>query len=185
MVKYRSLILLSLVVILTSMDMNVRVIRDDHTKIIERNLYKHYKSKDLSLDHSQLRLDSSSKGSGCLLPIVYTPKDSILGYLSYRKANACKFGGCSDTVCTTDDVGFKEYIYYFVILSRDTLIEKVRVLEYESSYGYEISNRGWLNQFNDKKPGGFVVKENVDAISGATISVEAMVDDINSIELKN
>ena len=114
----------------------------------------------------------------------YTPKDSILGYLSYRKANACKFGGCSDTACSTDDAGFKEYIYYFVILSKDTIIEKVRVLEYESSYGYEISNRAWLKQFQDKKPGNFKVQENVDAISGATISVEAMVDDINSIQLR-
>ena len=45
---------------------------------------------------------------------------------------------------------------------------KLRVLVYRENYGGEISNKRWLNQFVTRNP------KKVQAISGATISVESL-----------
>jgi hypothetical protein len=160
------------------------IIPDSHAKIISRNIKKLYNDKSAYLDFTAQQLDSSAKGSGCLVPIKSNAAETM-GFLGYRKANACYFGGCTDTLCEAPDQGWREYIYYYVIMDSASNIEKITVLEYESSYGYEISNRGWLKQFYNKKPGKFKLSQNIDGISGATVSVNAMIDDINSLKLAN
>jgi Na+-translocating ferredoxin:NAD+ oxidoreductase RnfG subunit len=51
------------------------------------------------------------------------------------------------------------------------------VLEYTSDHGYQIANKGWLKQF--EKGTSFSVGENIDAISGATISVKSITAGVN------
>ena len=47
-------------------------------------------------------------------------------------------------------------------------LKKLRILTYRENYGGEISNKRWLKQFLDREV------NDVQAISGATISVESM-----------
>ena len=60
---------------------------------------------------------------------------------------------------------------FMVFLSYDLEIKLVLVLDYNEIHGVEISNKGWLSQFVGFNPDSQIkYLENVDAISGATIS---------------
>lgn len=60
---------------------------------------------------------------------------------------------------------------FMVFLSYDLKIQMVRVLDYNEIHGVEIANKGWLSQFVGMDPESKIkYQENVDAISGATIS---------------
>ena len=54
------------------------------------------------------------------------------------------------------------------IYSPEMELLKLRILVYRENYGGEISNKRWLNQFVTRSP------EKIQAISGATISVESL-----------
>ena len=150
-----------------------------HLKQMEKKVKKFYKTHSPSL-HSPEHWDISTAGVGYRIPIL-NENDSTLGYLHYRKAAACNFGGCVDTACDKGSVGFKEYIFYYAIMGLDSNIQRLGILEYESNYGYEISSQAWLKQFYNHKTGQFKLGKNVDGITGATVSVNAMIEDLNKL----
>jgi len=55
----------------------------------------------------------------------------------------------------------------------------VRVFNYQATHGQEVSAKGWLRQF-DGYDGSTVLKvgKDIDAISGATISVYGITRDV-------
>jgi len=65
----------------------------------------------------------------------------------------------------------------------DTLgtVKRIRILKYRSEYGSEITNKKWLQQFYTVGNGSFILRKNVDAISGATYSSQGLVEEINAI----
>lgn len=100
--------------------------------------------------------------------------DSLAGYAIVSRALGCKIGGCS--VENTKESSFEEF-YYITLVNTNHKIQQVKVLEYTSDYGYQIANKGWLKQF--QQGGKFTVNENIDAISGATISVNSITQGVN------
>ncbi len=91
--------------------------------------------------------------------------DTLLGYAYVAKAPS-----------KTDEFD------YLVLLDKNLIIVKSKVLIYREDYGGEIGSKRWLKQFigktkNDElKYGG-----NISAISGATISVRSMTSAINTL----
>ncbi|ULC58645.1 FMN-binding protein [Flaviramulus sp. BrNp1-15] len=71
---------------------------------------------------------------------------------------------------------------YFVLLDKDLIVLKSKVLIYREEYGGEIGSSRWLKQFIGKK-GGDQLKygDNIMAISGATISVRSMTNAMNNL----
>jgi len=69
---------------------------------------------------------------------------------------------------------------YLVLLDKDLIVLKSKVLLYREEYGGEIGSKRWLKQFIGKK-GGDKLKlgDNIIAISGATISVRSMTNAMN------
>ena len=64
---------------------------------------------------------------------------------------------------------------YLVIFDVDLKVIHSKVLVYREEYGGEIGSKRWLKQFLGKTAGDRVDYEtNIDAISGATISVRSM-----------
>ncbi|HMB63494.1 MAG TPA: FMN-binding protein [Eudoraea sp.] len=64
---------------------------------------------------------------------------------------------------------------YLVIFDTDLRVIHSKVLVYREEYGGEIGSKRWLKQFLGKTGGDRVDYEtNIDAISGATISVRSM-----------
>lgn len=104
----------------------------------------------------------------------------ILGRIDYREVASCAFGGCSSTI--DNKLASADMIHYMVLRDVEKArVKRVYVLAYESSYGFQIVSRAWLNQFNGLLPGEVVMDEQVDGISGATVSVEALIHDINQL----
>ena len=69
---------------------------------------------------------------------------------------------------------------YLVLLDKDLVIVKAKVLVYREDYGGEIGSRRWLSKFISKNRNSILgYGEEITTISGATISVKSMTDSIN------
>ncbi|MDA8640155.1 FMN-binding protein [Flavobacteriaceae bacterium] len=69
---------------------------------------------------------------------------------------------------------------YLVLLNKDLVIIKAKVLVYREDYGGEIGSRRWLSQFISKDSSSKLsYGEEIVPISGATISVRSMTSSIN------
>jgi hypothetical protein len=67
-------------------------------------------------------------------------------------------------------------------------VELVKIFNYAATHGHEVSAKGWLKQFAGYNGSDTLqVGKNVDAISGATISVYGITLDVQmkTILLKN
>jgi hypothetical protein len=107
--------------------------------------------------------------------------NSPLGYLYIGRVNSCRAGGCAISYGDTLSGSF-EYFDYLIIFDTTANIRSVKIFNYQSTHGQEICNRGWLKQFTgyngDHK---LEVGKDIDAISGATISVYNLTFDIENV----
>ena len=100
------------------------------------------------------------------------------GYLHLGRVKTCRTGGCSLPGNSTEDFD-GEYFDYFILYNSGFIVETVKVYNYQASYGHEISARGWLKQFEGfSGKSDLEVGKNIDAISGATVSVYAITEDV-------
>ncbi|MGY8946099.1 MAG: FMN-binding protein [Flavobacteriales bacterium] len=75
-----------------------------------------------------------------------------------------------------------ETFEYLVLFNNDFIIKKSKVLIYREDWGSEIGSNRWLKQFIDKSLNDkFIYRENISAISGATISVKSMTNALNQL----
>lgn len=99
-------------------------------------------------------------------------------YIYIGRVNSCRAGGCS----ITNDIpkeSNSEYFDYFILFDANKTVQTVKVFNYQATHGHEITAKGWLKQFigyNSSEP--LQVDKNIDAISGATISVYAITTDV-------
>ena len=70
---------------------------------------------------------------------------------------------------------------YLMIADVNYSIEKVKVLKYRSEHGGEIASKRWLRQFENYSSGELRYKKEISALSGATISANALVADIPKV----
>lgn len=105
--------------------------------------------------------------------------NELIGYANINRVNACRVGGCSSPG-PLNTVRY-DHFYYLAVFDIDFSILKVVVLDYQSDYGYEICSKNWLKQFIGSNERRFSYDENIDAISGATVSVNAIIDEMNSL----
>lgn len=100
------------------------------------------------------------------------------------RVNSCRSGGCSLEIASDSETDLEEFEYFdYVIFFDSTItIQKVVIFNYQATHGYEVTAKSWLKQFNRYNGmSELVVGKNVDAISGATISVYAITDDISYV----
>ena len=79
-------------------------------------------------------------------------------------------------------IGKHEAIDYSVSLEADGQVRRVDILQYRESYGGEIANHDWLNQFVGRTghdPPEF--ERNIRNISGATLSSRHVTDGIRRV----
>ena len=63
---------------------------------------------------------------------------------------------------------------YLVLLDKDQIVLKTKIIAYREDYGGEIGSKRWLQQFNGKKSTDDLrYGDNIAVISGATISVRS------------
>ncbi len=106
---------------------------------------------------------------------------STYKYVYVGRVNSCRAGGCSIALDenTGGLEGKSEYFDYFMCFDQNKTVQLVKVFNYQASHGQEVCAKGWLKQFVGYKESEVLqVGKNVDAISGATISVNAITFDV-------
>ena len=99
-------------------------------------------------------------------------------YIYIGRVNGCRQGGCSNSAGTAD-TETPEYFDYLIIFSPVLSVEQVKIYNYQASHGQEVTNKGWLKQFQGYDGSRqLTVGKSIDAISGATISAFGITNDI-------
>lgn len=105
-------------------------------------------------------------------------ENSNVKYVYVGRVKSCRAGGCSINN-TISDNSLSEYFDYFILFNKNLSVELVRVYNYQATHGQEVTNKSWLKQFkNYDGSTELTVGKNIDAISGATISVNGLAADI-------
>lgn len=81
-------------------------------------------------------------------------------------------------VIITQAKGRYDMFDYLVAVNSKLEIERVRVLKYRSENGGEITSKKWLKQFIGYSGGDLRYKKEISALSGATLSAKAIIEDI-------
>ena len=103
--------------------------------------------------------------------IVLSDKTPLYGGSIYKISNSSDFVYIGKSPSKFDDFD------YMVLFDETKSIKLVKVLVYRENYGGEVGSRRWLKQWiGISKP-----KYMVDAISGATISVNSLKMSINNL----
>ena len=127
-------------------------------------------------------INSNLKGDpeiqGKFFSLLNKSEVSGIQYVFIGRVNSCRAGGCSISSSNPSNQE-SEYFEYLILYDSDKTVKMVEVYNYAATHGYEITAKGWLKQFagfsgNDT----LEVNKNIDAISGATISVFAITNDV-------
>lgn len=99
------------------------------------------------------------------------------------KLNALSKGGKRFGYVFVDQAPSKTAKFdYLVIFDENLQVVHSKVLVYREEYGGEIGSRRWLRQFEGLNGNDRVsLKTNIDAISGATISVRSMTNAMDKL----
>jgi hypothetical protein len=99
-------------------------------------------------------------------------------YVYVGRVNSCRQGGCSNG-SGLPNPGTSEYFDYLIIYNSSLVVELVKVHNYQATHGQEMTNKGWLKQFQGYDGSrNLTVGKSIDAIAGATISVQNITADI-------
>lgn len=143
-------------------------------RVLDRAIYKSLKIEDYELDH----IKGLTKNPGQFYSIYSS--SSELGYLYIGKVESCRIGGCTAVGYEESEIDLmNEYFNYFIVIDKTLTVRNVKIYDYNATYGYEICSPLWLRKFNGlSAQNSIVLGEDIDAISGATISSQALVDDL-------
>lgn len=79
-------------------------------------------------------------------------------------------------------VGKHEMITYAVGINADGSVKQIEILEYRESYGHEVAQIEWLNQFVGKTAESTIkLNKDVQNISGATLSAKHLTDGVKRV----
>lgn len=154
----------------------------DFEKKIHKMADKHWKDLTLKIKKPDLPEQIERTLAGRQVYAV-TSSDSLLGILMINKALGCHIGGCDTPGNPSNDMldsSFEKF-YYAVILDTELVIRRLKVLQYESDFGYEICGKRWLRQFVGYKGCELEFNHQIDGISGATVSAKSITSDINNL----
>lgn len=104
---------------------------------------------------------------------------SLIKYVYVGRVNTCRSGGCASDEEYNELGRESEFFDYYILYDSHCTVLQVKIFNYQASHGQEVTASNWLKQFR-KYDGStsLVVGKDIDAISGATVSVDATTYDI-------
>ena len=79
-------------------------------------------------------------------------------------------------------VGKHEHIKYAVAIGADGAVRGIEIMEYNESYGYEVRDASWRQQFIGKTAGSTLkLGSDIKNISGATLSSKHITDGVRRV----
>jgi hypothetical protein len=152
---------------------------DFEDKTLRKELQKiggteHPEWKELSVPSV---LTANSAFQGKYLALSGTA-DNLKKYVYVGRVNSCRQGGCSGPTEILS-IETPEYFDYLILFDSSASVQLVKDYNYQATHGQEITNRGWLKQFQGYNGGrSLTVGKSIDAISGATVSVQGITTDV-------
>ena len=78
--------------------------------------------------------------------------------------------------------GKHEFITYAVGINLDGTVRMIEILDYRETYGYQVREAGWRNQFVGKNANSNLkLDKGIDNISGATLSCKHLADGVKRV----
>jgi hypothetical protein len=115
---------------------------------------------------------------GKFYSVTNNPKLSEIRYIYVGRVKTCRSGGCSIN-SNQSNTTESEFFDYFILYDSACTIQRVKIYNYQATHGQEVTAKSWLKQFQGYRGSEeLTAGRNVDAISGATISVDAATFDI-------
>ena len=156
----KALIILCL---LTFLGLSKSIQKKVDKQIIETFKVEEFTFTEVNLDSEIIKTLPSAFGKDNLFKIE--ANNSFLGYAYISKA-----------------FGKVDYFDYLVLLDKDLVVLKTKILVYREDYGGEIGSKRWLKQFIGKtQQQQQKYGDNIVGISGATISVQVMTNAMNNL----
>ncbi|WP_297090218.1 FMN-binding protein [uncultured Draconibacterium sp.] len=144
-------------------------------KVLQKQGLTDFKAiKELTVPNNQV-LTTGINGKYFLIT-----ENNKIAYIYIGRVNSCRGGGCKAQPVFMENRE-SEYFDYFILFNKDKTVLEIKVFNYQATHGHEITAKGWLKQFvgyNGTKQ--LKVDKNIDAISGATISVYAITADVEN-----
>lgn len=136
--------------------------------------------KSLDMNDPQVveMMPGQSSSCGQFFSISEEKNKDHKGFAYIGRVNSCRGGGCSISDEASCSSVF-EYFDFFILFDKSGEVAAVRVYNYQATHGQEVTARSWLKQFNGFR-GEVELRagKNIDAISGATISVNSITSEI-------
>jgi len=118
--------------------------------------------KPMCSKHSNNGAFYELQGSQILIKYVYT-----------GRVETARSGQGNDTSA--------DYLDYFILFDANKIVQKVRIVNFQSDHGQAVTSAGWLKQFVGYHTNkSLEIGRNIDAISGATQTVNKLTFDIKS-----
>ena len=156
-------------------------------KRMTKRITRIWPDRTIYIDHCDYRTGDHCLLNGMTFVILAEPENTehsydTLGYIYQNRVYSCRQGGCNGPGAPgNSDNGFvSEFFDYYAILDTGAGILKIDIYNYQATHGQEICSSGWLKQFvGFSGSEELVYGKNVQAVSGATISANAITSDIN------
>jgi Na+-translocating ferredoxin:NAD+ oxidoreductase RnfG subunit len=87
-----------------------------------------------------------------------------------------------DWLVVDEVVGKHEMIKYAVGINADGTVKQIQIMDYVESYGYEVAEKKWYQQFVGKTADSPIkLNKDIDNISGATLSCKHLADGVKRV----
>ncbi len=137
-------------------------------KLLLKDLQKIIKEDELNI--CPLEYTGNSKLNGTFYKI--NCKKSSYKYLYKGKVDTYRSNSSSQN-------NSSEYFEYIILYDAQKTVQKIKITNYSASHGEMISSSTWLKNFIGYQPGKTLeIGKQIDAISGATLSVNKITFDI-------
>jgi hypothetical protein len=77
-----------------------------------------------------------------------------------------------------------DHFDFMMVFNSELQIIHLQVLNYRSQYGAEIMSKRWLKQFYKKNSSNFNYGDDIQAVSGATLSAQSFTQKVNAIRTR-
>lgn len=149
--------------------MPVKAVVSINDSKVQKELKKQFNDEALKVEELTVNNKISGKFYKLLSPVSKSVSYMYLGRVSTKRTAA--------TVQHSQESA--DFFDYYILYDAGKAIRKVKIINYQSSHGQMISSPGWLKKLEGYMAGKpLEVGKQVDAISGATISVNNLVFDI-------
>lgn len=140
---------------------------------------------NVSIEEAQQRLFPGTKLTKSPVLLTEAQREKMRSLSSVRepfKGERVWRSENGDWFIVDEVLGKHEMVKYALAIHANGTIKGIEIMEYVESYGYEVAEASWRNQFVGKgSDAAFKLKQDIKNISGATLSCKHVTDGVKRL----